>query len=66
MSVFPERKELYVKIKKQHQFLITHKTNAFFEHRVKMSQMSEIMEQNDGLKRKPTLVRRVSDMFKGK
>ncbi|XP_012523174.1 uncharacterized protein LOC105829071 [Monomorium pharaonis] len=29
-----------------------------------MSQMSEIMEQNDGLKRKPTLVRRVSDMFK--
>lgn len=29
-----------------------------------MSQTSEIMEQNDGLKRKPTLVRRVSDMFK--
>ncbi|KAL0123107.1 hypothetical protein PUN28_007617 [Cardiocondyla obscurior] len=26
--------------------------------------MSEIVEQNDGLKRKPTLVRRVSDMFK--
>ncbi|KAL6259880.1 hypothetical protein P5V15_009790 [Pogonomyrmex californicus] len=29
-----------------------------------MSQMSEIMEKNDSLKRKPTLVRRVSDMFK--
>ncbi|XP_011161179.2 uncharacterized protein LOC105196774 [Solenopsis invicta] len=29
-----------------------------------MSQIPEIMEQNDGLKRKPTLVRRVSDMFK--
>lgn len=29
-----------------------------------MSQTSEIMEQKDGLKRKPTLVRRVSDMFK--
>ncbi|XP_012060587.1 PREDICTED: uncharacterized protein LOC105623821 [Atta cephalotes] len=29
-----------------------------------MSQTSEIMEQKDDLKRKPTLVRRVSDMFK--
>jgi len=37
------------------------RTNALSERRVKMSQ---IMEQNDGLKRKPTLVRRVSDMFK--
>jgi len=55
-----------VKIKEQQRSLITDKTDIFSEHRAKMSQIPEIMEQKDGLKRKPTLVRRVSDMFKGK
>lgn len=42
-----------------------YKANALFENPVKMSQIvSGIVEKKDALKRKPTLARRVSDMFK--
>lgn len=43
-----------------------YQANALPENLTKMSQVSGIMEEKDVLKGKPTLVRRVSDMFKGK
>lgn len=44
-----------------------YKENALFENRIEMSQiMSGIMEKKNSIQRKPTLARRVSDMFKGK